>query len=79
MSTESAERHFIGFGALTWLYGVKPSDCIEVPEEWQDGPEPEELRHLIWLYPQHHVGGYEAMREELARGDDAFKLVEPEG
>lgn len=71
------QRHFIGFGALTWLYGVNPSECIRVSEDQQMGREPESYRHLIWLHPQRHYEDYESMRKELARGEDAFKLIEP--
>jgi hypothetical protein len=35
---------------------------------------PAHMEELIWLYPQGHLRQYEEMREELARGDDAFKL-----
>jgi hypothetical protein len=53
---------------------VKPSECVEVTEKWQNGAAPDVLESLIWLYPQRHREDYIAMREELARGDDAFKL-----
>lgn len=46
-------------------------------EEAQRGREPKVYEHLIYLHPQRNHEDYESMREELARGEDAFKLVEP--
>lgn len=76
-SVNDGQRHWIGFGALTWLYGVNPAECIRVDDENQRGWNDEARAHLIWLYPQRRHEDYESMREELARGEDAFKLVEP--
>lgn len=76
-SVNDGQRHWIGFGALTWLYGVNPAECIRVDDENQRGWNDEARAHLIWLYPQRRHEDYESMREELARGDDAFKLIEP--
>jgi hypothetical protein len=71
------DLHWIDFGALTWLYGVKPAECIKVDDRWESGHRREDYEHLIWLYPQQEVAGYAEMKRELARGEDAFKLVEP--
>jgi hypothetical protein len=76
-SVNDGQRHWIGFGALTWLYGVKPSECIQIDNENERGWDDEARAHLIWLHPQRHHRDYESMKEELARGEDAFKLVEP--
>lgn len=46
-------------------------------EEAVRGQEPEAYQHLIYLYPQRNYQDYESMKQELARGEDAFKLVEP--
>lgn len=75
-SVNDGQKHWIGFGALTWLYGVKPSECIRVEQD-EPGWNREGLEHLIWLHPQRRHEDYESMKEELARGDDAFKLIEP--
>jgi hypothetical protein len=76
-SVNDGQRHWIGFGALTWLYGVNPNECILVSEKTARGREPKAYERLIWLHPQRNYEDYESMREELARGEDAFKLVEP--
>lgn len=76
-SVSDGQRHWIGFGALTWLYGVNPAECIRVDDENQRGWNDEARAHLIWLYPQRRHEDYESMKEELARGEDAFRLVEP--
>lgn len=73
-SENYGDRHFIDFGALTWLYGVRPSECLLIPHEMQDFRMPSYVEELIWLHPQQDGRGYDEMREELARGDDAFKL-----
>lgn len=73
-SANDGQRHFIGFGALTWLYGVKPSECLHVTSEMQSRRLPPYVEELIWLHPQRDARRYNEMREELARGDDAFKL-----
>lgn len=74
----TGERYFIDFDALAWLYGVKPSECLEVPPGAQDGKLPDKVESLVWLYPRERLEDYEALRAELARGRDAFKLEEPE-
>jgi hypothetical protein len=71
------QRHHINFGALTWLYGVNPAECIEMDGGSEKGWNQEGRESLIWLYPQDSYEEYLSMREELAKGDDAFKLVEP--
>lgn len=76
-SVNDGQRHWIGFGALTWLYGVNPAECIEVKGEQERGWNDELRAHLIWLYPQRKYEDYESMKEELAKGEDAFKLIEP--
>lgn len=76
-SVNDGQRHWIGFGALTWLYGVNPAECIKVEGEQERGWNDELRAHLIWLYPQRRYEDYESMKEELARGEDAFKLIEP--
>jgi len=76
-SVNDGQRHWIGFGALTWLYGVNPAECVKVDNEHERGWDDELRAHLIWLHPQRYYRNYESMREELARGEDAFKLVEP--
>jgi hypothetical protein len=53
---------------------VKVSECVVVPLERQEERLPEYVENLVWLQPQDDLTGYEAMREELARGDGAFKL-----
>ena len=75
--SSGGQRHYINFGALTWLYGVNPSECVEITKQEQEDREPKAYEHLIWLYPKRRYEEYLEMREELARGDDAFKLVEP--
>jgi hypothetical protein len=47
---------------------------VVIPLERQEERLPEHVENLVWLQPQGNLAGYEAMREELARGDDAFKL-----
>lgn len=76
-SVNDGQKHWIGFGALTWLYGVRPSECIKVDNENERGWDDELRSRLIWLYPQRRHEDYESMKEELARGEDAFKLIEP--
>lgn len=76
-SVNDGQRHWIGFGALTWLYGVSPAECIKVDDETERGWNDDMRAHLIWLYPQRRHEDYESMKEELARGEDAFKLIEP--
>lgn len=76
-SVNDGQKHWIGFGALTWLYGVKPSECIRIDDEAEHGWDDELRSRLIWLYPQRRHEEYESMKEELARGEDAFKLIEP--
>jgi hypothetical protein len=76
-STSDGQRHWIGFGALTWLYGVNPAECVKVDDETERGWNDDLRAHLIWLYPQRRYEDYQSMREELDRGEDAFKLVEP--
>lgn len=76
-SVNDGQRHWIGFGALTWLYGVNPAECVKVDDETERGWNNDMRAHLIWLYPQRRHEDYESMKEELARGEDAFKLVEP--
>lgn len=75
--SSGGQRHFINFGALTWLYGVNPAECIEMHGEKEKGWNQDGRESLIWLYPQNSYEDYLSMREELGRGDDAFKLVEP--
>ena len=67
-------RRFIDFETLADLYRVDPSECVEVPPDMQDQAEPPQLKNLIWLHPQDDGQRYADMREELARGEDAFKL-----
>lgn len=76
-SVNDGQRHWIGFGALTWLYGVNPAECVKVDDETERGWNDDMRAHLIWLHPQRRHEDYESMKEELARGEDAFKLVEP--
>lgn len=76
-SVNDGQRHWIGFGALTWLYGVNPAECVKVDDETERGWNDDLRAHLIWLYPQRRHEDYESMKEELARGEDAFKLIEP--
>lgn len=76
-SANDGQRHWIGFGALTWLYGVNPAECVKVDGEADRGWNDDARAHLIWLYPQNKYEDYESMKEELARGEDAFKLTEP--
>lgn len=76
-SVNDGQRHWIGFGALTWLYGVNPAECVEVKDKQERGWNDELWAHLIWLYPQKRYEDYESMKEELAKGEDAFKLIEP--
>lgn len=76
-SENDRQRHWIGFGALTWLYGVDPAECLLADGEQDRGWSQEFREGLVWLYPQYRHGDYEALKEELARGDDAFRLVEP--
>lgn len=76
-SVNDGQRHWIGFGALTWLYGVNPAECVKVDDETERGWNNDTRAHLIWLYPQRRYEDYESMKQELARGEDAFKLVEP--
>jgi hypothetical protein len=76
-SVNDGQRHWIGFGALTWLYGVNPAECIRIDDETERGWNDKAREHLIWLYPQRRHEDYESMKEELARGEDAFKLIEP--
>lgn len=76
-SVNDGQRHWIGFGALTWLYGVNPAECVKVDDETERGWNDDTRAHLIWLYPQRRYEDYESMKQELARGEDAFKLVEP--
>lgn len=75
--SDDGNRHWISFGALTWLYGVDPSECIEVDDRWEKGHRREDHEHLIWLHPQRDGTEYNKMKQELAKGEDAFKLVEP--
>lgn len=76
-SVNDGQRHFIGFGALTWLYGVNPNECVLMDGERERGWSLDVRESLIWLYPQKRYEDYESMKQELARGEDAFKLVEP--
>jgi hypothetical protein len=75
--SSGGQRHYINFGALTWLYGVNPAECVEMDGEKEKGWNQEGREGLIWLYPQNEYEDYLSMREELERGEDAFKLVEP--
>jgi hypothetical protein len=77
VTSDDGQRHFIGFGALTWLYGVRPSECLHVDPEAQGEKLPSYVEELIWLHPQPSLRHYAAIREELARGEDAFKLEDP--
>lgn len=76
-SANDRQRHWIGFGALTWLYGVDPAECLLADGKAELGWSEEFSRSLVWLYPQYRYEDYEFLKEELARGDDAFKLTEP--
>ena len=67
-------RRFVDFETLADLYRVNPSECVEVPPDMQDQAEPPQLKDFIWLHPQADGQRYADMREELARGEDAFKL-----
>lgn len=73
-SENDGDRHYIGFSALVRLYGVDPTECLLVSPQAQDSTLPPYVEELIWLYPQRHSRQYDEMREELARGDDTFKV-----
>lgn len=75
-SVNGGQHHYIGFGALTWLYGVNPAECVRADLE-ENGRPPDAYDHLIHLHPQQHARAYDEFKEELARGEDAFKLIEP--
>lgn len=77
-SVNDGQLHYINFGALTWLYGVRPDECIHVSAIQERGWNDEAFGHLVWLYPQDRHEDYESMKAELARGEDAFKLIEPQ-
>lgn len=46
-------------------------------DRWEQSHSRKDYEHLIWLYPQQEASGYEEIKRELAKGEDAFKLVEP--
>lgn len=73
-SENDGEWRHVGFEALVRLYGVDPADCLLVPEEAEGGKLPEVVENLIWLRPERDGRLYNEMREQLARGEDAFKL-----
>lgn len=75
---DGSGRQFINFTALAGLYGVDLSECLHVPPEAQNRKQPPFMEDLVWLHPQRDVRQYDEMREELARGDDAFKVEDPE-
>jgi hypothetical protein len=75
VTPEDGGRRHVGFADLVQLYGVNESECLLIPADIQDDRLPSYVEDLVWLHPQPSEERYRDMREELARGADAFKLT----